>query len=148
MPDGLYDSDVLTWSERQAGLLRRMAAGERVNDSVDWRAEVQACESLLIQAMAHVLKLRRWPRSASSGHWQAEAAAFLGRAGRFDALSMRQRIDMPALYRIALREVVLWADESGPGGSLPEACPFGLQVLLDQTAYPLDLAKLVGGGEG
>ena len=28
----LYDTDFVIWSERQAALLRRMAAGERVND--------------------------------------------------------------------------------------------------------------------
>ena len=27
MPDGLYEVDALAWSERQAGLLRRLAAG-------------------------------------------------------------------------------------------------------------------------
>ena len=33
----LYDTDILLWSERQADLLRRHAAGERVNDaSIDW----------------------------------------------------------------------------------------------------------------
>jgi hypothetical protein len=28
----LYDTDILVWSEQQAALLRRAAAGERVND--------------------------------------------------------------------------------------------------------------------
>jgi hypothetical protein len=32
----LYGDDILLWSERQAALLRRMGAGERVNDQVDW----------------------------------------------------------------------------------------------------------------
>jgi hypothetical protein len=32
-----YDTDLLLWSERQAALLRRAAAGEQVNDQVDWR---------------------------------------------------------------------------------------------------------------
>jgi hypothetical protein len=32
MPDDLYQRDILTWSEHQAGLLRRFARGERVND--------------------------------------------------------------------------------------------------------------------
>ncbi|HEY2619461.1 MAG TPA: DUF29 family protein [Acetobacteraceae bacterium] len=58
----LYDTDMLAWSERQADLLRRMAAGERVNDQVDWGnvAEeisdmgnnlVRAVASHLVQAM-------------------------------------------------------------------------------------------------
>jgi hypothetical protein len=33
----LYVTDILLWSERQAELLRRHAAGERVNDdAIDW----------------------------------------------------------------------------------------------------------------
>ena len=31
----LYDNDILLWSEREAALLRRLAAGERVNDQID-----------------------------------------------------------------------------------------------------------------
>jgi hypothetical protein len=32
-----YDIDILTWSERQATLLRRRAAGELINDAdLDW----------------------------------------------------------------------------------------------------------------
>jgi hypothetical protein len=30
------DADILAWSEHQAELLRRLAAGERVDDQVDW----------------------------------------------------------------------------------------------------------------
>jgi hypothetical protein len=33
----LYEDDVLLWSEQQAELLRRHAAGERANDAaLDW----------------------------------------------------------------------------------------------------------------
>ena len=35
MPDGLYERDALAWAERQADLLRRLAAGERLNEPVD-----------------------------------------------------------------------------------------------------------------
>jgi hypothetical protein len=66
MPDDLYERDVLVWAERQADLLRRLAAGERVNDAVDWpnvieevrdvgESGLRACQSLLVQAMAHLL---------------------------------------------------------------------------------------------
>src|SRR5207344_1973018 len=37
----LYDTDTVLWAERQAALLRRMAAGERVNDQVDWENVVE-----------------------------------------------------------------------------------------------------------
>ena len=61
MPDGLYERDALAWSERQADLLRRLAAGERLNEAVDWPnvieevqdvglSELRAVRSLLVQA--------------------------------------------------------------------------------------------------
>ena len=42
----LYETDVVTWSDRQADLLRRIAAGERVNDQVDWENVVEEIESV------------------------------------------------------------------------------------------------------
>lgn len=42
----LYDTDVLAWSTRQADLLRRMGAGERVNDQVDLGAVAEEIEDM------------------------------------------------------------------------------------------------------
>jgi hypothetical protein len=69
MPDGLYERDALAWAEQQADLLRRLASGERLNAAVDWPnvieevrdvglSELRACQSLLEQVLAHLLKLR------------------------------------------------------------------------------------------
>ncbi|HYZ62510.1 MAG TPA: DUF29 family protein, partial [Acetobacteraceae bacterium] len=60
----LYEQDVLEWSERQADLLRRHAAGERLNEKPDWANIIEeiedvgserlhSVESLLVQALAH-----------------------------------------------------------------------------------------------
>ena len=46
MPDGLYDQDVLVWSDQQAELLRRLAAGERVNDAVDWANVIEEVQDV------------------------------------------------------------------------------------------------------
>lgn len=35
MPEGLYKRDALAWAERQAALLRRLAASELLNEAVD-----------------------------------------------------------------------------------------------------------------
>src|SRR5690242_9861574 len=81
MAGDLYDTDILVWSERQADLLRRLAAGERVNADVDWdnvidevetvgRAELNAVESLLLQAMIHLLRLQAYPHDDPAGHWR------------------------------------------------------------------------------
>jgi hypothetical protein len=62
MADGLYERDVLSWAEQQAMLLRRLAAGERLNETLDWPhiieevaevglSELPAVMSLLQQAM-------------------------------------------------------------------------------------------------
>ena len=42
----LYDTDILAWSERQADLLRRVAAGERANDQVDWGNVAEEIEDI------------------------------------------------------------------------------------------------------
>ena len=41
----LYEADILEWSEQQSRLLRRLAAGERVNDQVDWGNVVEEIEA-------------------------------------------------------------------------------------------------------
>jgi Domain of unknown function DUF29 len=41
-----HDTDILLWSEHQAALLRRLAAGERVNDQIDWANVIDEVESV------------------------------------------------------------------------------------------------------
>ncbi len=100
MPDGLYERDALAWSDQQAALLRRIAAGERLNESVDLAnvieevqdvglSELRACESLVQQAMNHLLKLYAWPCSRAADHWREEVGALLDDAGRRYMASMR-----------------------------------------------------------
>jgi hypothetical protein len=40
----LYGADILLWSEKQSGLLRRLAGGERVEDQIDWSNVVEEIE--------------------------------------------------------------------------------------------------------
>ena len=141
MPDGLYEHDALAWAERQAALLRRLAAGERVNDAVDWPnvieelqdvglSELRSCQSLLLQAMTHLLKLHAWPGSRSAAHWRGEAGVFLDDAGQRFTPSMRQRVELEALYVKALRRAREASDDAGAPQPLPDVCPFGLDELL------------------
>src|SRR5690349_16433174 len=109
-----YDTDIVIWSEQQAALLRRIAAGEPVNERPDWdniidevesvgRSQVETVESLLLQALVHMLKAEAWPLSQAAPGWRAEARLFRTQAALRFALSMRQRIDLARLYRGALR---------------------------------------------
>jgi hypothetical protein len=110
----LYDDDIVLWSEHQAELLRRIAAGEPVNETPDWPNIVEeiegvgseqrhAVESLLLQALVHLLKAQAWPSAPTVPHWQAEARVFLAQARRRFVPSMRQRIDLGGIYADALR---------------------------------------------
>ncbi len=150
MPDDLYDRDVLIWADRQADLLRRLSAGERVNAEVDWPhvieelrdvglAELRACESLLRQAMAHFLKAQGWPAGLTE-HWRNEVPTFLLDAQTRFAPSMGQRVDLPRVYAKALREVRGMRIDGAPPGPLPEHCPFTLEDLLAEDVDPAALA--------
>src|SRR5471030_2794676 len=115
MPDGLYERDVLAWSQHQADLLRRVGRGERVND-VDWTnvaeeiedvglSELHSVESYLTLIMVHLLKIQASPDDTAADHWSTEIAAFQGNARRRFTPSMRQRIDLAALYADAIRQL-------------------------------------------
>jgi len=136
----LYDTDILLWSERQRDLLRRVAAGEPVNEAPDWpniieeiesvgSEQLHAVVSLLRQALIHMLKAEAWPLSREVPHWQAEARRFrIDAADRF-APSMRQRIDVDRIYRQALRGLPETIDGQ-PALPVPEGCPVTLDELL------------------
>jgi len=150
MPDGLYEHDILTWAEQQAALLRRLANGERVNAAVDWPhvieelqdvglSELRACESLLRQALLHLLKLHLWPDGAVT-HWRSEAVGFLADAQARFTPSMRKKISLDRPYQKAVAQVRAGAPENQPPGALPGACPFTLSELL---ADDVELGGLV-----
>jgi len=137
----LYDDDILLWSERQAELLRRRAAGELVNDAeLDWpniaeeigdvgSERLHAVESLLIQALRHMLKAEAWPRSRDAPSWRADAIDFRQQARRRFVSSMRQRIDVAGLYADAVRALPETIDGVAPL-PVPTTCPVTLEELL------------------
>jgi hypothetical protein len=136
-----YDTDILEWSERQAELLRRRAAGELVNDAdLDWpniaeeiedvgRSELRSCRSLLRQALRHMLKAEAWPLSRDAPTWRADAIDFRRQARRRFVPSMRQKIDVAGLYADALAAMPETIDGQQP---LPMsvACSVTLDDLL------------------
>ena len=137
-----YETDIALWSEHQASLLRRVAAGERVNDQVDWenvieeiesvgRSEVKAVRSALLQALLHDLKAEAWPLSPYVDHWRAEAVRARGEAADDFTESMRAKIDLAAIYRRALRAMPATIDGQPPL-PVPEKCPVMLDELLSE----------------
>jgi hypothetical protein len=136
----LYESDILVWSEDQSALLRRLAAGERVNDQVDWanvieeiesvgNEQLHAVSSLLTQAIIHRLKAMAWPDARDADNWRADAERFSGDAADRFAPSMRRRLNVAHIYRRALRAVpaTMYGETRPP---LPAACRWSLDELL------------------
>ncbi len=138
----LYDVDVLEWSEHQARLLRQHAAGEAGNEAPDWTniieeiesvgsEQLHSVESLLIQAILHMLKAEAWPLSRDVPHWRAEARGFRRDARRRFAPSMRRRIDLADLYADALDRLPETMDGLQPL-PVPQVCPVTLDELLGE----------------
>ena len=140
----LYQADILSWSERQAALLRRRAAGELVNEAdLDWpniaeeiesvgNEQLHAVESFLVMALLHDLKAEAWPHARDVPHWRAEARGFRGDAASRFAPSMRQPIDMARIYRRALQRLPETTDGQPPL-PVPTVCPVTLDELLSEA---------------
>lgn len=138
-----YDTDLLIWSEHQADLLRRLAAGEPMNETPDWaniveeiedvgQSSLRAVRSNLLQALLHDLKAQAWPSSRDVPHWRSEA-----RVARIDAAdayapSMRQKIDVAGIYAKALRAMPEMSD-GVPPLPISDLCPVTLDELLAES---------------
>ena len=139
----LYGDDILLWSERQAELLRRRAGGELVNDAdIDWpnvaeeiesvgSEQLHAVQSLLRQALIHILKAEAWPLARDAPNWRADSVRFRADAADRFAPSMRQRIDLDRIYRQAVRALPETIDGQAPL-PVPDACPVTLDDLLSE----------------
>src|SRR4051812_47519079 len=137
----LYDADVFEWSQRQAALLRRRAAGELVNEAdLDWpniaeeiesvgNEQLHAVESLLLQALLHDLKAEAWPLTSYVDGGRAEARRFRIEATARLTPAMRQRVDLAKVYRRALRAMPDRIDGQPPL-PVPPTCPATLDELL------------------
>jgi hypothetical protein len=148
---GLYDEDIVLWSEQQAERLRRRAAGQLVNDAeLDWpniAEEIEAVgneqrfavESLLVQAIVHLLKAHAWPDCRDAPTWRADSMRFRGDAAARFVPSMRQRLDLARIWRRAVRAMPETIDGVALS-PLPAACPYSLDELLSEEllAGPAD----------
>jgi hypothetical protein len=117
-----YDTDVSSWSERQGGLLRRIAAGERVNDAdLDWpniaeeiesvgRSERAALSSHIANAIEHLIKLQISPATAPRAGWTETVLRARSEAEELleDSPSLRRAVDgiiarrLPIARRLAM----------------------------------------------
>ena len=133
-----YEADVAAWSEHQAQLLRRAAAGERVNDQLDWAniaAEIQdvgAAERYRLAqrigtVLEHLVRLSASPAADPRNGWEAA----IRNARRDMARTLK---DSPSLSH----EVAVMVAEETPGAREDAAAS-----LADHGETPLvDIAAL------
>ena len=87
-----YETDFLTWSERQAGLLRRRAAGELVNEAeIDWQNIAEEIEAVAGNTRRELRnRLARLLQHLLKWHYQPEHRS---RSGRSTIRTQRQEIE-------------------------------------------------------
>jgi len=142
----LYDTDIALWAERQAGLLRRRAAGELVNEAdIDWldvaeeiedvgKSERREIESRLAIICAHLLKWQFQPGNRSNS-WRgsiAEARVQIARVIRKSpSLKPYPAAELAEAYDDG-RQVA----EAETGLTMPGECPWTIDQVLDRDFWP------------
>jgi hypothetical protein len=140
----LYEADIETWAELQVAALRRLAVtpGPWAN-AIDWenvieevedlRAERRrAVESLLENALVHVLKIAADPESLSVEHWREKVQEFWSQAHSKIKPAMRSRIDMQKIWERACKQAsraLTVFDRSLPDGQ--KSCPYSLDDVFE-----------------
>jgi hypothetical protein len=152
-PD-LYDSDILAWSEQQAAALRRLADRRDLPNELDLdnvveeieavgRNELRATESPIRLIVMHIAKAVSQPDAPAIGHWRTECIGWQDELARAFSPSMRQRIDMDALWRSALRQAEAALAETGGvlAAGLAGPCPVSLD---DPLSEAFEFCDVVG----
>ena len=141
---GNYDTDLLTWSERQAALLRRRAAGELVNDAeIDWsnvakeiesvgRSERRELRNRLARLLQRLLKWQYQPEHRSRS-WRATIATQRREIEALLADSPSLRATLPDLLAVAYRAARNDAIMETGLLDLPEVSPFTVEQALGES---------------
>jgi uncharacterized protein DUF29 len=152
----LYDDDILLWSEQQAAAIRKLGAtGRNLPNELDienvaeeiesvGRSELAAVKSYLRLIFLHLIKLIAEADSQAASHWRSEIVGFHSEMMERYAPSMRQRIDIDAIWRSA-REQSTLAYEGAQQELVkerPTQCPLSLD---DLTAERIDGVRLLQG---
>ncbi len=156
-PD-LYDDDILAWSEQQAAALRGMAAWRDLPNDLDLdniveeiesvgRSQLDRAESFIALMLEHIAKAVSEPEAPSLGHWRTECVGWQAQLLRAFSPSMRQRIDMDALWRSALRvaEAALAEHDQQLASNLTVPCPVTLDDLLAEAFEFRDIVRRIAG---
>jgi hypothetical protein len=109
-----YHTDVYAWSQRQGALLRRLAAGERVNHTdLDWPNVAEAIETIgrsardamarhIADIVEHLIKMRASPAKEPRAGWRESIVQARAEIDRLLEDSPSLRLEAAALIERAL----------------------------------------------
>ena len=149
----LYEEDIYAWSQHQARVLRGLAASglrlpndldlEHVAEEIEEVGNEQrfACESNLIRALIHLIKIVALQEDLAARHWTTEANTFLDTAARRYRPSMRQTLDPAKIWSHACRRATQDLEVNGHAvPPLPREPPLAFDALVADEADARDLA--------
>ena len=157
-PAALYEEDFYAWALHQAAALRDFQATrpnlpldlehliEEVTDLADNKLGAVKCQ--LSRLMVHYLKLEFSPAAGPRRKWEVSIIDAQNEIDRDMTPSIRVEAEhaLPRVYRGARRLAAAELrahDEPEAAAALPEACPYTLDQLLDETWRPTNRHGLV-----
>ena len=147
-----HESDFIGWTESQASILRKLPAGTFGLDTENLaeeiadlgRSEIRETSSLLRQLLVHLIKLAIEPNAEPAGHWLDEVLAFQGDAVLACPPGIRQRVDLPAVWRLACNAATRSLQQHGKeAGKMPPECPLTVDDLLDPEFDPAAAVQMI-----
>lgn len=153
---GLYDEDVLLWSEQQAAILRALGRERRdlpneldienVAEEIEGvgLSELHSVQSRVRLILAHLIKMALEPNSDAVRHWEEDILNWHAELGLRFTPSMRRRVDMDSLWRKAWPQAMKGISEGRERDLVaPESSPLSLDAFLIETLDLDDLASAV-----
>lgn len=148
-PSQQHETDFYGWTQEQAALLRALPRGsnrldidnlaEEIEDM--GRAEMKEISSLLRQTLTHLIKIAIDYEAQSVAHWVTEVSSFQSDAVLAFSPGLKQRLDLPKIWKLARRNAMDSLGEYGVAvPPLPTECPITLDDLLDPDFSPRDAA--------
>ena len=152
-----YEEDFYAWTQRQAKLLRALNGlrselpkeldvdhlAEEIEDL--GKAELRSVTSLIRQILIHLMKATSEKNSRARAHWLAEAVTFQADVPGYYAPSMRQLIDMDAIWKKARKLADAQLKEHGAhlAADIPETSPYTLDdMIAEDFDFDAALARL------
>ena len=147
-PAAGYDEDYYAWTQAQAAALRRLAADgrERPRDLLNLAEEVEdlgrstrhAVRSQVTRLLVHCLKLGHSPALDPRDLWLDTVDHARAEIQDLATVTIRRELtaELPKLYTRARREAARAIARYGETATLPHACPYTFDQLLEDGWYP------------